>query len=307
MDLKKSIKRAVYSIGGPLIKLCSLIIGNMSRSTAYGLASGAGNLFYVFSRKHRTVAYDGLMQAFDGEKTQKEIREIALDCFVSIAKSATELMFFMDKPVLLRESVEIEGGGSIDKALSEGRGIILVSAHLGNFPLILARLSLEGYNTAVIMRPLKIKAVREVFEPQTAKLNIEAIYSIPRKACVEGAIRSLRNNRLLFIPLDQNFGTAGVYVDFFGRKAATATGPIVLAQRSGALIVPCFIIRQKDDTHKIIFEEPLRLQKQATEKGTIQFNVQKITDIIESYIRKYPAQWSWIHRRWKSRPKQGGE
>jgi KDO2-lipid IV(A) lauroyltransferase len=307
MDLKKSIKRAGYSIGEPLIKLCSLIIGNMSLKAAYGLASGAGYLFYLFSRKHRVVAYEGLMQAFDGEKTQKEIRKITEDCFIFIAKSATELMLFRNKPGLIRESVEIEGKGILDKALSNGKGIILVSAHLGNFPLMLARLSLEGYNTAAIMRPLKIKAASEIFEPQRVKLNIEAIYSIPRKACVEGAIRSLRNNRLLFIPLDQNFGTAGVYVDFFGRKAATATGPIVLAQRTGALIVPCFIIRLENDTHKIIFEEPLRLQKRATEKETIQFNVQKITDTIESYIRRYPAQWSWIHRRWKSRPKQGGK
>jgi KDO2-lipid IV(A) lauroyltransferase len=279
----------------------------MSLRAAYGLASGVGCLFYLFSGKHRSVAYEGLMQAFDGEKAQKEIRKIAEDCFVFIAKSATELMLFRDKPVLLRKSVDIEGKWVIDKALSEGKGVILVSAHLGNFPLILARLSLEGYNTAVIMRPLKMKAAREVFESQSAKLNIEAIYSIPRKACVEGAIRSLRKNRLLFIPLDQNFGTAGVYVDFFGRKAATATGPIVLAQRTGALIVPCFVIRQKGDTHKIIFEQPLKLQTRATEEETIQFNVQKITDVIESYIRKYPAQWSWIHRRWKSRPKQGGE
>jgi Kdo2-lipid IVA lauroyltransferase/acyltransferase len=306
MDLKKSIKRTSYSIGEPFLKLCSLIINKIPFKAAYRLAFGAGFLFYLLSGKYRKVAYEGLTQAFDGEKDREEIKKIAKDCFVFIAKSATELMLFRDNPVLLRERADIENKEIIDKALSEEKGVILVSAHLGNFPVILARLSLEGYNTAVIMRPLKIKAAAEVFQTQSAKFNIEAIYSIPRKACVEGAIRSLRKNRLLLLPLDQNFGTAGVYVDFFGRKAATATGPIVLAQRTGALIVPCFILRQKDDRHKIIFEQPIKLQNQSTEEETISFNVQKITDVIESYIRKYPAQWSWIHRRWKSRPKQGG-
>jgi len=133
-------------------------------------------------------------------------------------------------------------------------------------------------------------------------VGIKTIYSQPRKACVENSIRTLRNNELLFIPIDQNFGTGGVFVDFFGKKAATATGPVVLALRTKAAVIPCFIVRQKDDTHKIIFEESLNLEEGRTFQETIIINIQKLTDIIESYIRKYPAEWGWIHRRWKSRP-----
>jgi KDO2-lipid IV(A) lauroyltransferase len=168
---------------------------------------------------------------------------------------------------------------------------------------MLAKLSLEGYKTSVIMRPLKEGRVEEIFEAERSRIDIETILSIPRRACVEGAIRSLRRNRSLLIPLDQNFGTGGVFVDFFGTKAATATGPVVLAQRTGAAILPCFIIRQDDDTHEIIFEPEIKLEICSNEDETITKNIQKITDIIESYIRKYPSQWSWIHRRWKAQPK----
>jgi KDO2-lipid IV(A) lauroyltransferase len=76
---------------------------------------------------------------------------------------------------------------------------------------------------------------------------------------------------------------------------------VVLALRTKAAVIPSFIVRQKDDTHKIIFEEPLNLEEGRTYQETIIINIQKLTNIIESYIRKYPAEWGWIHRRWKSR------
>ena len=91
-------------------------------------------------------------------------------------------------------------------------------------------------------------------------------------------------------------------MNFFGRKAATATGPVVFAQRTGAALIPCFILRQKDDRHRIVFEPALDLKEGDSPSDTILINIQILTAIIESYIRKYPAQWGWIHRRWKSQP-----
>jgi KDO2-lipid IV(A) lauroyltransferase len=142
----------------------------------------------------------------------------------------------------------------------------------------------------------------KIFMAKRQRFKIKTIYSQPRKACVETTIKALRNNDVIFIPIDQNFGTAGVFVDFFGRKAATATGPVVLAQRTKASIIPCFIIRQPDNTHRVIFEPVLDLGAGKTPEENISQNIQKLTNIIESYIRRYPAEWGWIHKRWKSRP-----
>jgi KDO2-lipid IV(A) lauroyltransferase len=119
---------------------------------------------------------------------------------------------------------------------------------------------------------------------------------------VANSIKALRNNEFLFIPIDQNFGTAGVFVDFFGKQAATATGPVIFAQRTGAPILPMFIVREKDDTHRIIIEPPMYIEEKENNAATIQHNISRITKIIEEYIRKYPQEWGWIHRRWKSRP-----
>jgi KDO2-lipid IV(A) lauroyltransferase len=219
-----------------------------------------------------------------------------------MAKAGLELMFFMDKPELLKKRVEFVGRENLEAALAKGKGVILVSAHFGNFPLMLAKLSLEGYKTSGIIRYMRDVQAEKFFMAKRTQVGIKTIYSQPRKACVEGTIRALRNNELVFIPLDQNFGTGGVFVNFFGRKAATATGPVVLALRTKATVLPCFIVRQKDDTHKIILEPVLDLKEGKDYQETIIINIQRLTDIIESYIRKYPAEWGWIHRRWKSRP-----
>jgi len=268
----------------------------------YNFAEGLAHLGYKIARKQRKIALESLSIAFGSEKSAAEIEKIAKDCFAYMAKAGVELFFLMDKPELLKKSVEIIGKENLSLALSKGKGVILASAHFGNFPLLMAKLSLEGYKIAGIMRFMRDPRAERFFMKKRSKLKIKAIYSQPRKACVEESIRTLRKNELLFIPLDQNFGTGGVFVDFFGKKAATATGPLVLARRTKATILPCFILRQKDDTHKIILEPPLTLEEGNTEEEAITVNIQRLTKIIESYIRRYPAEWGWIHRRWKSKP-----
>lgn len=281
-----------------------MIIKRFGQKRLYAVAGFMGYLLGAFFLKHRKTAFLGLEKAFGREKSLQERRRIVWESFVLMAKSAGELLYLIHRPYFVRNIARIRNRELLDQALKGGKGVILVSAHFGNFPLMLAKLSLEGYKTSVIMRPLKEGRVEEIFESERERIGIETIFSIPRRACVEGAIRSLRNNRALLIPLDQNFGSAGVFVNFFGMKAATATGPVVLAQRTGSSILPCFIVRQKDNTHEIIFEPEIKLEKGKNEQESLVMNIQKITDIIEVYIRKYPPQWSWIHRRWKARPKE---
>jgi KDO2-lipid IV(A) lauroyltransferase len=297
--IRKSISRFFAWIG---LIFSSLIIKVIPKRCIYGFAKNIAVLGYIIARKQRNIALESLNIAFEREKSKDQIQQIARDCFTFMAKAGLELMFFMDKPELLKKRVEFVGRENLEAALAKGKGVILVSAHFGNFPLMLAKLSLEGYKTSGIIRYMRDVQAEKFFMAKRTQVGIKTIYSQPRKACVEETIRALRNNELVFIPLDQNFGTGGVFVNFFGRKAATATGPVVLALRTKATVLPCFIVRQKDDTHKIILEPVLDLKEGRDYQETIIINIQRLTDIIESYIRKYPAEWGWIHRRWKSRP-----
>jgi Kdo2-lipid IVA lauroyltransferase/acyltransferase len=305
MDAKKirqSISRPAAWLG---LSICSLIVRIIPTAYLYSFAKNMAGMAFFFAKKQRKIALDSLNTAFGREKSAQEIEEIAKNCFIYIAKSAVELMFFFDKPQLLKDRVQICGRENLDKALGQGQGVILVSAHFGNFPLLLGRLATEGYKVGGIMKPMRDTRMERIFYRKREKFGVKTIYSQPRNACVNATISALRNNEVIFIPIDQNFGTGGVFVDFFGVKAATATGPVILAQRTKAALLPCFILRQPGDRHKIIFEPQLQLEEGKDPQETILFNIQKLTRIIEDYIRKYPAEWGWIHRRWKSRPAQG--
>ncbi|MEK6727107.1 MAG: lysophospholipid acyltransferase family protein [Candidatus Omnitrophota bacterium] len=302
MDFKK-IRKSLSRFSGWLgLGLCSLIIKIIPERYLYGFARKITFLGYIFAVKQRKTALESLSAAFGREKSADEISQIAKDCFTYMARSAVELMFLIDKPQLLKKRIHLMNKEHLDEALVKGNGVILISAHFGNFPLLLAKLSLEGYKASGIMRPMRDERVEKIFVKKRQKYNVKTIYSQPRSVCVEMVIRTLRNNEVVFIPIDQNFGTGGVFVDFFGQKAATATGPVVLAQRTKAALLPCFIIRQPDDTHRIVFEPQLELEEGKTPQETVLINIQRLTNIIESYIRKYPAEWGWIHRRWKSKP-----
>jgi KDO2-lipid IV(A) lauroyltransferase len=299
--IRKSISRFAAWFG---LNICSLIVKIIPAGLLYVFAKTIASLAYLFAIKQKKIAFDSLNTAFAKEKSRREIKKIARDCFTYMAKSAIELMFFFDKPRALTERVEIVGRQNLEKALAYGHGVILVSAHFGNFPLLLGRLAAEGYKVGGIMRPMRDERVEKIFAEKRKRFGVKTIYSQPRNECVNNTIAALRNNELVFVPIDQNFGTGGVFVNFFGKKAATATGPVILAQRTAAMIVPCFIIRQPDDKHKIVFEAGLELIESKDTQETILLNIQRITDIIESYIRRYPAEWGWIHRRWKSKPSE---
>lgn len=258
--------------------------------------------FFVTVRQKK-MAKESLQIAFGKEKGPPEIDRIIKECFWNFGQGMIELIYFMAHPRMIKERVSFEGQEHLDVAFRQGKGVIAISAHFGNFPLMLLRCAQEGYKTNAIIRPTRDTKIEEYFQAQRTQLGLNTIYSVPRKQCVDASLRALRGNEFLFIPLDQNFGSGGgVFVNFFGQKAATATGPVVFAMRAQSPLIPMFIVRQKDGTHKIIVEPPLPLEEKGNDQGTIFVNTERITQIIERYIRKYPQEWGWMHRRWKSRP-----
>lgn len=304
MDFKQKRKEFSRFLAWLGLYICSFIARRTPEKCIYKFAAGIASLAYVIAAKQRKIALESLKLAFGRDKSPQQLKQIVRDCFLYMGKSAVELISLLHKPSRLKQRVSIVNKDVLDSAIAQKRGVILVSAHFGNFPLMLARLSLEGYDVAGIMRPMRDKRVEKIFLEKRNSYNVRTIYSQPRAACVNDTIRVLRDNALVFIPVDQNFGTGGVFVDFFGQRAATATGPVIFAQRTGAVILPCFILRQKDDSHKIVFEPPLKLEPGNSAQEVIVNTIQKITNVIESYVRRYPAEWGWIHRRWKTKERR---
>ena len=262
---------------------------------------------YFVVRRLRNAAMNTLEIAFGKEKSQAELKKICKDCFYNAGRGVIELGVFMARPSYIKETFSFEGDSraNLDAALKEGHGVIGISAHFGNFPLMLLYLAQMGYPTNAIIRPSRDEIIEKDFQAARSRLGLKTVHSYPREACVAQSLKVLRDKELLVVLMDQNTGSkSGVYVDFFGQKAGTATGSIIFAMRTGAPLLPIFTIRKEDsDFHMLIIEKHFYLEQKATDEETIQYNVQKLTNIIEGYIRKYPPEWGWMHRRWKSRPK----
>ncbi len=262
-------------------------------------------LGWLLIKRKKRVILENLHIAFGAEKTEKEIKDIFSRYFDNVGFGMVELIYFLDRPQKIVEKVAIEGKENLDEALRRRRGVILLSAHFGNFILMYLRMALAGYKTNCIMRRLKDEQFEDHVSDYLDQNGIQKINSLPYGRCVAHSLKSLRHNQVLFMLLDQNYGAGGrVFVDFFGRQAATATGPVVFSYRSGAPILPVFIVRDgARGRHKILIDAPIELEVAPDGPSGLVRNTSQLTKIIEGYIRRYPSEWGgWMHRRWKSRP-----
>lgn len=293
-----------YVLGRFLIGVCETIANAAPLSFLYGFANFLGMVGYRFALRHKRIAVESLTMAFGQEKSRQEIERIARACFNTMAGSAIEFFMFMRRPERIRRFVHVQGLEHLERALAQGKGVVAVSAHFGSFPLLLSRLALEGYKVHTLLRHMRDEKLDRLFEGKRDFMRVGSIYTQPRQACVSRSLQVLRNNEILFTQLDQNFGTGGVFVDFFGTKAATATGPIVFSMRTGAPLVPMFIYRVRGPEHQIVIEPPIEIEEGGHRQERVVWMVTVLTSLIEQYIRRYPHEWGWIHKRWKARPKE---
>ncbi len=253
----------------------------------------------------REIALRNLRFAFGRTKSDKEIRAIAQKYFKNYGRGMIDNIYMADRPELVDQNVRICGQEHLDEALTQGNGVILTGGHFGDFLLMYYKLVRAGYPVNVIMRRVRDEAFEDFISGMRDKRGIKAIYDLPAKTCVIQSLKALRNNEVLVILLDQNFGGAGrVFVDFFGRQAATASGPVVFSRRTKSPILPIFCLKDKGVMrHKVIIESPLEMATGGSDEENLRQTVARITKRIEDYARSYPEQWGgWIHKRWKSKP-----
>lgn len=279
------------------------------RRLPYPVYKVLANFFLLFSKlvmyRKRDIAWQNLKCAFGRTKTDAEIKAIARRYFHNFGKGLVDLIYYADHQYLTDENIRLEGQENLDRALARGHGVILTGGHFGNFILMYHKLARMGYKTNVIMRRMRDESLEEYITQIRQEIGVHTVYDLPAKKCVVESLRVLRRNEILIILLDQNYGSAGrVFVDFFGRPAATAGGPVVFSLRTKAPILPIFCLGDGSEMkHKIVIEPEFELEMCEDEQDTITRNVARITKIIEGYVTRYPHEWGgWIHKRWKSKP-----
>ncbi len=290
----------VYLSGIYLVIFTTNLIG---LTNTLRLGKFSGNILYYFSNRTRSKIVHNLGLAYGSMLTPKEKNLLAKKVLQNLGKTWAE-GFFCAGPLKKRSlgKISIEGIENLDTALNEGKGVIAVSAHIGNYALIGTKLSMLGYNFVTVVRDLKTKAGSIAYNKSRQLIELPSIPTFPEKQFYKNALKILRNNGALCLISDENKRHGGIFVNFFGRKASTAPGPAGLAARTGAKIIPVFMVRNSDDSQKIIIDKEIVWEKTDDPEKDIKNITAGFTAVIENYVRKYPDQWLWTNFRWRTQP-----
>lgn len=201
-------------------------------------------------------------------------------------------------PSMLREAarrVQFEGTEILDEAFKRGKGIIFVISHLGSWEYLAFLPLLRGYPCSVVVRPTKNPYIYAWIQALRERTGLEPI---DRAHAAKQVLRRLAENKLVAILIDQWAGREGVWVDFFGTSTSTTSIPARLAHHTGAALIPGYCFRVSPGQYKIIIkpEVPISSEGEYQERTTIELNRS-----LAGEIQKQPAQWTWAHKRWKSR------
>ena len=181
------------------------------------------------------------------------------------------------------------------------RGTLILTGHFGNFELLAYAHGLLGHPITLVHRPMNNALVDKAITDLRERAGT---VSLPKKSAAKAALRALRRRQIVAIPADQNQTRRyGVFADLFGLPASTTPGPARLAMLSGAPVVPVFLVREGDsDKHRIVVLPTVEMVKTADRDADVVENTRRCNVVFEDMLRRYPEQWIWLHKRWKTRP-----
>ena len=268
---------------------------------AYRLGDVLASLVYWIDRRHQRVAFENLRIAFGSEKDDRERKTIARRSYQHLGRSMAELARVMTSPA--ERVMELAGFEGLDHFLDahkKGRGVLYLTAHLGNWELMALAHSLQGYPINFVARPLD----NPLLEGLLYRLRTRWGNRVVKKGgALREVLKLLKAGETIGFLLDQNVAPdQGVFVNCFGRPACTHKTLALLALKTGAVVLPIFTFRASRNEHRMIIEPPVLLEETGDLQRDVVVNSQKFTSVIESYVREHPDQWLWVHRRWKTQP-----
>ena len=261
----------------------------------YRLAIFFSDVHYFFADKDRACVTANLKAIFP-KKDDKEIARIRVWMFRNFAKYLVDFFRFqnIDKGYIKR-NVRIENAHYFDQALSKGKGVIVLTAHLGNWELGGVVIAQSGYPLWAVVLPHKHKKVNDFFNYQRES---KGIYVIHLGKAVRQSLRILQENKALALVGDRDFTETGIVSDFFGKPTFFPEGPAALSLKTGATIVPGFMVRNEDDTFTLSIEKPIEFTPTGNKDKDEIAIIAKYKNIFEDYIRRFPDQWYMFKKFW---------
>jgi lauroyl/myristoyl acyltransferase len=262
---------------------------------AYKLAVFFSDVHYIFADIDRANVKANL-RAILPQKTDQEIRGIRLRLFRNFAKYLVDFFRFekIDREYI-KKNIRIENIDNFDREMAKGKGVIVVTAHLGNWELGGVVISQSGYPFWVVVLPHKEKKVDKFFNYQRESKGLKVV---PLGKAVRACLGALRKNQIVGLVGDRDFTEKGMTVDFFGKPTFFPAGPAAFCLMTGASIVPGFMLRNKDDTFTLRIEKAIEYTPTGDNEKDMHKIIQRYKAIIEDYIRQYPDQWYMFRKFW---------
>jgi KDO2-lipid IV(A) lauroyltransferase len=282
-----------------LLKGFSFLINLFPERFALWVGRQMGNAAYYLDWVHRNVALQNLRIAFGQEKSEEERRSIAKRNFRHMGMMVIEFfrILGMDTEAYKRK-VSVEGLEEALKLLEKKKGGLLLIGHFGNWELMGFMAKVMGNPVLAVAKPIKrnerlYRFIQEIRDKA-------GLHLISPENATQKVVHALSENRLVGIMIDQRAKRRrAVWVEFFGKKAPTTPGLAVMAIRSGAPVVPVFMVRNGFQKHRLLVQDPIELVLTGDMHKDVEINMQRFTRVLESMILQYPDQWIWIHRRWE--------
>jgi len=278
----------------------TLPIGVMPLRMALGLGSLMGSMVHFIWGSRRRIAVDNINRVIRAGLIDSSVSAagIARENFRNLGRAVAEIVRiyhgFGDK---ILEGVEVRGIDNYRKADEKGRGVLLITGHCGNWELLALALSLKVSPVSAVARPINNPYLNGLIERVRKRYGNSVIY---KKGALRAIISRLRNGGTVGMLIDQSVLPAeGVVVDFLGRPAWTMKSPVLIARKTGASVVPVFIRRKIGGGHLLEIHPEVELSDGKDLEKAVLEDTERFTSFVERYVVENPAEWLWIHRRWK--------
>ena len=274
------------------------LLGHLPTHAGLWVGRRLGDLLWFTMPGRRAVALDNLERAFGAERSPVALRRLGRRSFEHLGMTIVEgCVFFFRPPSVLLSRVDLGDPQHVEAANALGRGVLVLTAHYGNWELLAACQALSGYPLSVVIRPMDHPLVDYIVDRFRRRSGVELITERQALPSIRDA---LRHGRIVGILQDQNASRAeGVFAPFFGSPASTSKALAVISLRTGAPVVPIFIRRGEGGRHRVWSHPVVPIPAD----GNVAEYTAAFNRSIEAVIREAPEQWFWLHRRWKTRPR----
>ncbi|HWR05918.1 lysophospholipid acyltransferase family protein [Sporomusa sp.] len=283
-----------------ILKAASRLVCLLPHSLILSAGKLFGRLYYRFAGKQRRRALKQITERLS--LTHSEAEAIIRSSFLKLGQTFLEVL---QMPALnnenITERVTFENRHYLDEALAQQKGVVFLTGHLGNWEWFGAALALSGFPVADIIKRQPNAQHTRILNEHRQMFGIEIFASGTSE--IIGAAKALKKGKLLAFFADQDAGYEGVFVDFLGKPAATYLGPAVFARKFKAPVVPGFIVRNPDGTHRILLQPPIYFEDTGNPDADLYNLTERMTRIIETAVKTYPDEWLWFKKRWNTEVK----